>query len=92
MRVVTGVTSLGTTLVLKQLSEKRIEAPEYGVYSHRYGDLWLVGGASNAGAGVLSQYFDAAQLRRMRRADRPLRDSPLDYYPLPKPGRTLPHQ
>ena len=39
-----GVTSLGSTLVLKQLSTQRIDAPEYGVYSHRYGDLWLVGG------------------------------------------------
>ena len=32
-----GVTSLGTTLVLKQLPAQRIDAPEYGVYSHRYG-------------------------------------------------------
>ena len=46
----TGVSTLGTTLVLKQLSPKRIDAPGFGVYSHRYGNLWLAGGASNAGA------------------------------------------
>lgn len=85
-----GVTSLGTTLVLKQLSEKRIEASEYGVYSHRYGDLWLVGGASNAGAGVLRQHFDDMQLATLSARIDPSQDSPLDYYPLPKPGERFP--
>ncbi len=86
----TGVTSLGTTLVLKQLSEKRIDAPEYGVYSHRYGELWLVGGASNTGAGVLRQFFDDVQLAALSERIAPSQDSPLDYYPLPKPGERFP--
>lgn len=85
-----GVTSLGTTLVLKQLSEKRIEAPEYGIYSHRFGDLWLVGGASNAGAGVLRQFFGDARLGELSARIDPMQDSPLDYYPLPKPGERFP--
>ena len=85
-----GVTSLGTTLVLKQLSHHRIEAAEYGVYSHRYGNLWLVGGASNAGAGVLRHYFDDAQLAALSAKIDPLRDSPLDYYPLTKVGERFP--
>lgn len=85
-----GVSSLGSTLVLKQLSGKRIEAAEYGVYSHRYGDLWLVGGASNAGAGVLRHYFDDAQLLALSANINPARDSPLDYYPLNKPGERFP--
>jgi sugar (pentulose or hexulose) kinase len=86
----TGVTSLGSTLVLKQLSPQRIEAPEYGVYSHRYGDLWLVGGASNAGAAVLRRYFDDAQLATLSKRIDPLRDSPLDYYPLTRVGERFP--
>lgn len=85
-----GVTSLGTTLVLKQLSAQRIEAPEYGVYSHRYGDLWLAGGASNAGAGVLRHYFDDAQLAALSAKIDPLQDSLLDYYPLTKIGERFP--
>ncbi len=85
-----GVTSLGSTLVLKQLSEQRVEAPEYGVYSHRYGDLWLVGGASNSGAGVLRHFFDDAQLSALSARIDPLRDSPLDYYPLTRPGERFP--
>ncbi|BBI99318.1 sugar kinase [Ferrigenium kumadai] len=85
-----GVTSLGTTLVLKQLSAKRIEAAKYGVYSHRYGDLWLVGGASNAGAGVLRQFFDDAEIAELSARIDPMHDSPLDYYPLTKPGERFP--
>jgi len=85
-----GVTTLGTTLVLKQLSAQRIEAPEYGVYSHRYGELWLVGGASNAGAGVLGRYFDDAQLAALSMRIDPLKYSPLDYYPLTGIGERFP--
>jgi sugar (pentulose or hexulose) kinase len=86
----TGVTSLGSTLVLKQLSEKRIDAAECGVYSHRFGDLWLVGGASNAGAAILRQYFDDERLAELSAQIDPQRDSPLDYYPLPKRGERFP--
>lgn len=85
-----GVTTLGSTLVLKQLSAQRIEAPEYGVYSHRYGDLWLAGGASNAGGAVLRRYFNDGQLDALSTHIDPLRDSPLDYYPLSKPGERFP--
>lgn len=86
----TGVTSLGTTLVLKQLSEQRIDSAEYGVYSHRYGELWLVGGASNAGSGVLRSHFSDAQLASLSAQIDPLQDSPLDYYPLTRPGERFP--
>ncbi|MBI5431001.1 MAG: FGGY-family carbohydrate kinase [Nitrosomonadales bacterium] len=85
-----GVTSLGSTLVLKQLCAQRIEAPEYGVYSHRYGDRWLAGGASNAGAAVLRRYFDDGQLEALSARIDPSRDSPLDYYPLSGIGERFP--
>ncbi len=85
-----AVTSLGTTLVLKLLSERRVEASQYGVYSHRYGDLWLAGGASNAGGGVLRKYFNDWQLIELSARIDPAIDSPLDYYPLPTPGERFP--
>lgn len=85
-----AVTSLGTTLVLKLLSEQRVEAAEFGVYSHRYGDLWLAGGASNAGGGVFRQFFDDVQLAALSARIDPMQDSPLDYYPLPRPGERFP--
>lgn len=85
-----AVTSLGTTIVLKLLSERRVEAAQYGVYSHRYGDLWLAGGASNAGSGVLRQHFTDEQLAELSTHIDPSRDSPLDYYPLPSRGERFP--
>jgi sugar (pentulose or hexulose) kinase len=85
-----AVTSLGTTLVLKLLSEKRVEEPASGVYSHRFGSLWLAGGASNTGGGVLRQFFSVEELRRFSAAIDPNRPSGLDYYPLPRPGDRFP--
>lgn len=86
-----AVTSLGTTLVLKLLSTTRVESAQYGVYSHRYGDLWLAGGASNSGGGVLRQFFSDAQLHELSKRIDASVNSPLDYYPLRKPGERFPH-
>lgn len=85
-----AVTSLGTTLVLKLLSKQRVEAAEYGVYSHRYSSLWLAGGASNAGGGALRQFFSDEQLIRLSMHIDPATDSTLDYYPLRRPGERFP--
>ena len=85
-----AVTSLGTTLVLKLLSETRVEDPASGVYSHRFGSLWLAGGASNSGGGVLRQYFSDAALAQLSARIDPTRPSGLDYYPLPAPGERFP--
>ncbi|MEO6422310.1 MAG: FGGY-family carbohydrate kinase [Candidatus Nitrotoga sp.] len=85
-----AVTSLGTTIVLKLLSEQRVEEAKCGVYSHRFGNLWLAGGASNAGGGVLRQYFGNQQIDELSQHIDPTTDSPLDYYPLPRPGERFP--
>lgn len=85
-----AVTSLGTTMVLKLLSEQRVEAAQYGVYSHRFGNLWLAGGASNAGGGVLRQYFCDQKIDELSQHIDPVTNSPLDYYPLPRPGERFP--
>jgi sugar (pentulose or hexulose) kinase len=85
-----GVTSLGSTLALKLLSRNRIEDARYGVYSHRFGDLWLVGGASNTGGAVLRQFFTNAELERLSREIDASKPSGWDYYPLLKPGDRFP--
>jgi sugar (pentulose or hexulose) kinase len=85
-----AVTSLGTTLVLKLLSENRVEDPASGVYSHRFGKLWLAGGASNSGGGVLRQFFSDTQLAALSKQIKPDQPSGLDYYPLPRPGERFP--
>ncbi len=87
-----AVTSLGSTLVLKLLSTTRVDDSRYGIYSHRLGDLWLVGGASNTGGAVLRHFFTAAELETYSSHIDPNQDSPLHYYPLLKPGERFPIQ
>ena len=77
-----GVTSLGTTLTLKLLSATPVFAPQYGIYSHRIGDQWLAGGASNTGGGVLRHFFSAEDMARLTPLLDPAVPTGLDYYPL----------
>ncbi len=85
-----AVTSLGSTLVLKVLADRPVFSPVHGVYSHRLGDRWLAGGASNSGGAVLLQHFSREQLAAMTPALRPDAPTGLDYYPLPAPGERFP--
>jgi len=85
-----AVTTLGSTLVLKLVSEHPIIAPEYGIYSHRMGELWLVGGASNSGGAVCAHFFSPEQMRTLTRELNPDRVTGLDYYPLLRPGERFP--
>jgi 7-cyano-7-deazaguanine reductase len=85
-----GVTSLGSTLVLKLLSDKPVFSPEHGVYSHRLGKYWLAGGASNSGGAVLLQYFKLEQIRELSTLLDPEHSTGLDYYPLPDVGERFP--
>jgi xylulokinase len=85
-----GVSVLGTTLTIKLLSDVPINAPQYGIYSHRLLGNWLAGGASNTGGAALLAQFDAATLARLSDAIDPETDSGLDYYPLPAPGERFP--
>jgi sugar (pentulose or hexulose) kinase len=85
-----AVTSLGSTLVLKVYTDRPVFAPRYGVYSHRLGELWLAGGASNSGGSVLRQYFSAARIDALTGQLRPTAPTGLDYYPLPAPGERFP--
>ncbi len=83
-------TALGSTLVLKLLSDRPIFAPELGIYSHRIGDTWLAGGASNCGGKALLQYFSEEQLAALESALDPTKPTGTDYYPLPSVGERFP--
>ncbi|AJY38178.1 FGGY-family carbohydrate kinase (plasmid) [Burkholderia humptydooensis] len=85
-----AVTSLGSTLVVKQLSDRPVFAPEQGVYSHRLGERWLPGGASNSGGAALLRFFSAAQMDALTPCLRPDEPTGLDYYPLPADGERFP--
>ncbi|WOD38918.1 FGGY-family carbohydrate kinase [Nodosilinea sp. E11] len=85
-----GVTSLGSTLVIKLLSTHRVDAAEYGIYSHRFGEHWLVGGASNSGGAVLEAFFERAALVTLSQRLDPATPPDLNYYPLVRPGERFP--
>jgi sugar (pentulose or hexulose) kinase len=84
-----AVTSLGSTLVVKLINNTPIFIPEQGIYSHRLGDKWLVGGASNTGGAVLKHYFDSQQLEQLSNKIT-LDATPVDYYPLLTAGERFP--
>ncbi|MEM7695867.1 MAG: FGGY-family carbohydrate kinase [Pseudomonadota bacterium] len=85
-----GVTSLGTTLVLKLLCDAPLFAPEYGIYSHHIMGLWLAGGASNTGGGVLLDHFDAPTIAALSATIDPAHPGDLGYMPLRAPGERFP--
>jgi len=85
-----AVTSLGSTIAVKYLSPIRVDAPEIGLYSHRLGDLWLAGGASNSGGAVLKAHFRDDQLQTLSKAIDPAQSTGLDFYPLLDAGERFP--
>jgi sugar (pentulose or hexulose) kinase len=85
-----GVTALGTTMTVKLLSDKPLFAPEFGLYSHRIGDIWLAGGASNTGGVVLAHHFSPDQIAELSKHIDTKTSTGLDYYPLVKPGERFP--
>ncbi|MEJ2620175.1 MAG: FGGY-family carbohydrate kinase [Candidatus Thiodiazotropha sp.] len=85
-----AVTSLGSTLVLKILSDQPIFDSRYGIYSHRLGEQWLVGGASNSGGAVLKHYFKQSEFPKLTAAMQLDQPTYLDYYPLLSAGERFP--
>ena len=86
-----AVTSLGSTLVVKVITEQPIFDKNHGVYSQPFGDHWLVGGGSNSGGAVLRHYFSNAQMWAMQSQLNIQQNTGLDYYPLLQPGERFPH-
>ncbi|MEI9412772.1 FGGY-family carbohydrate kinase [Mesorhizobium salmacidum] len=85
-----GVTALGSSLTIKILSDRPISAPRFGIYSHRLGDVWLAGGASNSGGKVLAQHFPLARIIELSAIIDPTTETGLDYYPLGTAGERFP--
>ena len=85
-----AVTALGSTLVIKLLCDVPVNAPEYGVYSHRLGERWLAGGASNTGGKVIEALFPGEDLQALSAGLRPEEPTGLHLYPLARPGERFP--
>lgn len=89
-----AVTSLGSTVAIKMLSDKPVSDPSRGIYSHRLGNRWLVGGASNVGCAILrKENFSDAELAELSAQIDPLEpvaEAYANYYPLLKAGERFP--
>ncbi|MDJ0857844.1 MAG: FGGY-family carbohydrate kinase [Dinoroseobacter sp.] len=85
-----AVTSLGSTLAVKVLSDMRIDDPAIGLYSHRVKDIWLAGGASNTGGAVLAHYFTGEELNTLSAKIDTSYAAGLNYYPLLSAGERFP--
>lgn len=89
------VVSLGSTLAIKVISDVPIFSSDFGVYSHRLKNSWLVGGASNSGGAVLTAHYSMPEITALIRA---IQASHLNlpeteqiaYYPLTKIGERFP--
>jgi sugar (pentulose or hexulose) kinase len=85
-----AVTSLGSTLAIKIITDSPVFAPELGVYSHRLWDTWLAGGASNTGGAVITSYFSEKEIEALTRKVTPNQLINKAYYPLLKTGERFP--
>lgn len=82
---------VGTTLVLKGVSDHLVEDPLGVVYSHKGADgQWLPGGASSSGAGAISRDFPGADLPRLEKAARVFHPGAATTYPLVSVGERFP--
>jgi D-ribulokinase len=83
---------LGTTLALKGVVGEPIVDAAGGVYSHRHpdGHDWLAGGASNVGAGVLTERFPGRDLPALDAAAAEYEPSGAVVYPLGSAGERFP--
>ena len=85
------VSTLGTTLIIKGVTEAPVADPDGRVYSHRHPDgYWLPGAASNVGGGALAHHFPRRDLAALDLAAAAVAPSGLLIYPLVGRGERFP--
>ena len=83
-----GLTVLGTTIVVKKIVVNHIK--EKGVTTHRVCGNLICGGASNAGCGILSNFFSDLEIKELSRQINTSKNSSLNLYPLNTKGERFP--
>jgi sugar (pentulose or hexulose) kinase len=82
---------LGTTLALKGVTRELLRDPSGSVYCHRHPDQgWLPGGASNTGAGIISDMFPDRDLEDLNEKAERRGPSTAVIYPLASKGERFP--
>lgn len=84
-------TTIGTTLVIKGVTEKAIIDPLGSIYNHRHPEgFWMPGGASNTGADWISTDFDSSELDYLNDQAAKLIPTPYLAWPLRQEGERFP--
>jgi len=83
--------TIGTTLVIKGLTDSIINDPEGRLYCHRHPDgFWIPGAASNTGGICIEHHFPEKNLKEMDRKVNLKKPSGLITYPLTGTGERFP--
>lgn len=86
-------TTIGTTLVIKGVTEKLLFDPKGRIYSHRHPDgHWMPGGASNVGGDCVRNNFRDDELDGLNASVEPGRPTGMLLYPLEKKGERFPNR
>jgi sugar (pentulose or hexulose) kinase len=82
---------IGTTLVMKGVTRNLLRDPLGVIYSHRSVDgMWLPGGASSTGAGIIAREFNSDDLPCLNEAALQLGPTGIVVYPLLGLGERFP--
>lgn len=82
---------IGTTLVLKGVTPRLLCDPHGVIYSHRSPDgMWLPGGASSVGAGIIAKEFKSEDLPKLNLSAKTSPPSCVVMYPLSGLGERFP--
>ena len=87
----TANSNLGTTLVVRAVTDRIIHDPKGRIYCHLHPDgYWLPGGASNTGCEGLDRRFPLSRRRRLEESLTQVAPTSLVVYPLARKGERLP--
>jgi len=77
---------------INQIVKKIIDNPikKQGITNHRVNGNWICGGASNAGCGILSQFFSDLEIKELSRQINPSKNTSLNLLPLNSKGERFP--
>ena len=83
-----GITILGSTIVIKKFVDKPLLGN--GVSNHKLLGNWLCGGASNAGAAILLDFFNLEYIEELSQQINPKNSTGIDLLPLSRKGERFP--
>ena len=83
-----GITILGSTIVIKKFVDKPLLGN--GVSNHKLLGKWLCGGASNAGAAILLDFFNLEYIEELSQQINPNNSTGIDLLPLSRKGERFP--